>query len=396
MFVGPKGAGESGLSGDNRPMSIRSVLVVGAGIAGSTLAYWLARHGIGSTVVERSGGQRSSGSPVDVRGVALAVVGQMNLLAPLREAATLVTNLAVVDGRGRRIGWIPTQAGDGGLEIPRSALVAILAGAAHGHAEFLYDDTVMALREDGHGVDVTFERAGPRRFDLVVGADGLHSRVRRLTFGPESQFTTHLGMYIATTTLDGVAADRRTVFMHNAPGRAVAVHPTTGHEGAAFIFRHPQLSDERDTHRQKQLLIEAYTGMGWRVPELLERICDSQDLYFDAVSRVRLETWSRGRTTLVGDAASCVSLFGEGSSMAITGAATLVQALVAQPHAPADALARYERAHRKRLVPHQRGAAVAGHLLVPATRTGITVRNTAVRTWPVIDAARRASRPLVP
>jgi 2-polyprenyl-6-methoxyphenol hydroxylase-like FAD-dependent oxidoreductase len=370
------------------------VLVVGAGIAGSTLAYWLARHGIGTTVVERSEGQRSSGSPVDLRGPALAVVEQMNLLAPLREAATLATNLAIVDGRGRRIGWIPTQASDDGLEIPRSDLAAILAGAVRGHAEFLYDDTVVTLRDNGHGVDVTFERAAPRRFDLVVGADGLHSRVRRLTFGPESQFTTHLGMYIATTTLDGVPADRHTVFMHNAPGRAVAVHPTTGREGAAFIFRHPHLPglNERDTAHHKQLVAEAYAGMEWRVPELLERVRDSEDLYFDSVSRVRLDTWSRGRTTLVGDAASCVSLLGEGSSMAIAGAVTLVQALVAQPNAPAEALGRYERAHRKRLLRRQRGVAVTSHLLVPATRTGITIRNTAFRVWPAIDAARRGSR----
>jgi len=167
-------------------MRIRRVLVVGAGIAGSTLAYWLARHGIETTVVERSTGQCSSGSPVDVRGPALAVVEQMNLLAPLREASTLATNLAVVNGRGRRIGWIPTQTSADGLEIPRSDLAAILAGAVSGNAEFLYDDTVAALDDDGHGVDVTFERAAGRRFDLVVGADGLHSRVRRLMFGPES------------------------------------------------------------------------------------------------------------------------------------------------------------------------------------------------------------------
>ena len=373
------------------------MLVVGAGIAGSTLAYWSARNGIETTVVERSAAQRSSGSPVDVRGTALAVVEQMNLLAPLRAAATLATRLAVVDSRGRRIGWIPTQASDDGLEIPRGDLAAILAGAARGHAEMVYDDTVVALRDDGHGVDVSFERAAPRRFDLVVGADGLHSRVRRLTFGPESQFTTHLGMYIATTSLDRVTAERRTVFVHNAPGRAVAVHPTTGREGAAFIFRHPQLPDldERDTQRHKQLVHEIYAGMGWRVPELLERLRDSEDLYFDSVSRVRLDTWSRGRTTLVGDAASCVSLLGEGSSMAIAGAATLVHALLAQPSTPAQALRRYERAHRKRLSRRQRGVAVTSHLLVPATRTGITVRDTGFRLWPAIDAARRGSRRVV-
>lgn len=364
-------------------MGVRHVLVVGAGIAGSTLAYWLARHGIATTVVERSAGQRSSGSPVDVRGPALAVVEQMDLLAPLREAATAVTTLTVVDGRGRRIGGIPTQTGDG-LEVPRSDLATILAGAARAEVEFRYDDTVVALHDDGHGVDVTFERAAPRRFDLVVGADGLHSRVRRLAFGPEPRFVTHLGLYVATVMLDALASDRRTVVLHNAPGRAVAVHPTTGREGVAFIFRHPQRPGLDAGERRKQLVAEAYDGMGWRVPDLLERVHACDDLYFDSVSRVRLDAWSRGRTVLVGDAASCVSLFGEGSSMAIAGAVTLVQALVAQPGAPDEALARYERVHRKRATRRQRGVAPTSHLLVPATRTGLAVRNAVIGAYSAV------------
>jgi 2-polyprenyl-6-methoxyphenol hydroxylase-like FAD-dependent oxidoreductase len=382
-------------------VSIRSVLVVGAGIAGSTLGYWLARYGITATVVERADGQRSSGNPVDVRGLALAVVKEMNLLPALRAAATRANNLTVVDGRrstvdgrGDSIGWIPTQSNADALEIPRSDLAAHLAGAGNGDVEFLYHDTVVALRDDGRGVDVTFERAAPRRFDLVVGADGLHSRVRRLTFGHEQRFVTHLGLYLATIALDGVTADPHTVLIHNTPGRAVAVHPGTGREGAAFIFRHPPLAhiSEWDTQRHKELLTTAYAGMGWRVPELLQRVRDSDDLYFDSVSRVRLDRWSRGRTVLVGDAASCVSLFGEGSSMAIVGAATRAQALLAQPNDPAAALRRYERIHRKRLLRRHRGVAITSHLLVPATRPGTTVRNTAFRLWPTTAAARDATR----
>jgi 2-polyprenyl-6-methoxyphenol hydroxylase-like FAD-dependent oxidoreductase len=110
--------------------------------------------------------------------------------------------------------------------------------------------------------------------------------------------------------------------------------------------------------------------MGWRVPELLEQVRDSGDLYFDSVSRVRLDTWSHGRIVLVSDAADCISLLGEGSSMAITGAATLAQALVTEPADPRTALGRYEHSHRKRLLRHQRGVAITSHLLVPATRPG--------------------------
>lgn len=378
---------------DHVLVSVRNVLVVGAGIAGSTLAYWLARYGIETTVVERAAGQRSSGSPVDVRGPALPVVEQMNLLEPLRESATLARSLTVVDSSGGRIGWIPSQASADAVEIPRSTLAGILNRAASAHAEVIYDDSVLTLHDDGQGVDVTFERSALRRFDLVVGADGLHSRVRRLTFGPESQFLTHLGLYIATTPLQQASANR-TVLMHNAPGRAVAVHPTAGREIAAFIFRGPAQSNLRgqSMDQNKQTVVDAYSGMGWRVPELLNRVRDSEDLYFDSVSRVRLDSWTRGRIVLVGDAASCVSLLGEGSSMAIAGAATLAHELGTHADEPDAALRRYEHTHRKRVVRCQRGVAIAARLLVPATRAGTTVRNIPFRLWPVLASVRRTER----
>lgn len=327
---------------------------------------------------------------MDVRGPALPVVEQMNVLASLREAATLARSLTVVDSSGRRIGWIPSQASADAVEIPRSALAGILNRVASAHAGVIYDDSVLTLHDDGQGVDVTFERSAPRRFDLVVGADGLHSRVRRLTFGPESQFLTHLGLYIATTSLQGASADR-TVLMHNAPGRAVAVHPAVGHEIAAFIFRGPPRSNIHDMGmgQNKQLVVDAYSRLGWRVPELLDRVRDSEDLYFDSVSRVRLDSWARGRIVLVGDAASCVSLLGEGSSMAIAGAATLAHELGAQVDEPATALRRYEHAHRKRVARRQRGVAIASRLLVPATRAGTAVRNIPFQLWPVLASVRR-------
>lgn len=374
-------------------VSIRSVLIVGAGIAGSTLAYWLARQGIETVVVEKAAGQRSSGSPVDVRGPALPVIERMNLLASVKEAATLANSLTVVDNNGRRIGWIPTQASTDAVEIPRSDLAAILSRAASTYADVRYDESVVSLNDDGHGVDVTFERAAPRRFDLVVGADGLHSRVRRLAFGPESQFRAHLGLYIATMPLDATTADR-TVLMHNAPGRSVAIHPATGREIAAFIFRHPARSTSRaqDMNQDKQLVLAIYSGMEWRVPELLDRVANSEDFYFDSVSRVRLDSWTRGRTVLVGDATTCVSLLGEGSSMAIAGAANLAHELGNQPREPATALNRYEHNHRKRLAKGQHGLAIASRLLVPATRAGITARNIPFRLWPLITTARRHRR----
>lgn len=361
-------------------MHAANVLISGAGVAGATLAYWLARHGLRPTIVERSAGQRSSGNPVDVRGPALPVVEAMGVLPALREAATNATRMAVLDAAGRQVAVLPLSDGGGDeVEVPRADLAGVLHGAARDEAEILYDDTITALDQDEHGIDVTFERSAPRRFDLVIGADGLHSAVRRITFGPEQEFARPIGLYVATTTLTEPADDPRTVLIQNAPGRMASVHPGRGRAISAFIFRGRGAPfDAREPERQKAFVAQAYAGLGWRVPELIGRFEAADDVFFDAVSVVDLPSWSRGRITLLGDAASCVSLLGDGSSLAIAGASTLAGALAATDDHGA-AFAAYERSHRPLVSAKQRGVGRSAAVLVPKTRTGLAVRNLIAR-----------------
>ncbi|MGQ0839533.1 MAG: FAD-dependent monooxygenase [Actinokineospora sp.] len=369
-----------------------TVLICGAGIAGPTLAYWLARHGFHPTVVERAQGLRSSGNPVDVRGAAAQVASRMGILPRLRDAATHATGFAFVTASGRRIGPLRLGRPRGDeVEVPRDDLAAILSDAARDNAEFLFGDSITALRQDTGGVDVTFQRAAPRRFDLVVGADGLHSTVRTLVFGPETGFVHHLGLYIATLPLGRPAADPTTILMYNAPGRSLTVHPGRGNAGAAFIFRGPSLPelDHRDVEAHKRIILDAYAGDRWQppvLPELLDRLRAADDLYFDSISQVQVPAWSRGRVTLLGDAASCVSLFGDGSSLAMIGATTLAETLAATPHDHAAAFHTYETRHRKASNPRQRGHVLAAALLVPATHTGLTARNLTTRLLPRVPA----------
>ncbi|GAA4602612.1 2-polyprenyl-6-methoxyphenol hydroxylase-like FAD-dependent oxidoreductase [Actinoplanes octamycinicus] len=359
----------------------RTALISGAGIAGTTAAYWLARHGWETTIVERSGDLRSSGNPVDVRGPALPVTEQMGVLPGLRAVATHAKGMRILDPTGRPIARLPMGSEDGDVEVMRGDLARVLWSATEDDTELILDDTITGLEQDPEGVDATFERSGPRRFDLVIGADGLHSTVRRIAFGPEREFSDYLGLYVATVQFGGPPANPDEVELLNVPGRLLGLHPARGEAGVAFIFRHPELTgvDRHDSTAQKQVITRAYQGIGWRVPELLDRLQEADDIYFDAVTRVRLASWSRGRIVLLGDAASCVSLFGDGSTMAIAGAHQLASALAASPGDPQAALRRYESNHRKLTAQKQRRVHLAATLLVPAHRLTLATRNSVAR-----------------
>lgn len=368
-------------------MARRSILISGAGVAGVTLGYWLAEAGDDVVIVEKSGSQRSSGNPVDVRGDAAAVVRSMGVWRRVEDASTGVERVSFIARDGRPVATLPTQSprtrGGAGkprnaVEIGRAELVDLLLEAAQGRVRVVQGDAVTAVHEDGSGVDVEFGRIPPQRFDLVVGADGLHSGIRRLVFGAESDFARSFGMFIATVRMPIDLEDPRRVLVRNEPGRSLAVHPAGGVPGCAFIFR-SRAEWDGSLEAGKALVAQLYERDGWIAPQALAALRDSSDVYFDAVTRIVMERWHRGRVVLLGDAASCLSLLGEGSSNAIAGAKTLADALADHPGDHVAAFTAYERAHRRRIAAAARGAAFASHFLVPASAAGITARNTAAR-----------------
>lgn len=357
----------------------RSVLVVGGGIAGSTLATLLGRARHRVTLVERDAGQRSSGSPVDVRGSALPVVDQLAVTEALRTSDTGVNYVEFVDERGRRRARaMMRRSSAADIEISRSALNAILTTAAADVAEIVHGDGPAQLEADTAGVDVAFESGRQSRFDLVVGTDGQHSTIRQLAFGPESQYARPLGLAIATAPVDpALVSAPDVVQICNVPGACMAVHPAGDQPGVAFIFR---TDAERPTERdgQQRELEGRYAGRGWRSAELLAAARDAEDLYFDTVNRVSAPSWSRGRVVLLGDSASSITILGEGCSMAIAGAGSLANALTGTDDVDA-AVAAYEQDHQPRVAAAQRGVGYGASVLVPKTARGIGLRNLLVR-----------------
>ncbi|AKU99866.1 monooxygenase, FAD-binding [Labilithrix luteola] len=336
---------------------------------------------------------------MDVRGPAVEVAERMHVMPRLREVATSVTDLVFLNPRGERVGRVDVgvlrqASGSREVELPRGDLAAALYEASRDSAEFVFGDSIATLNQDAHGVNVTFEHGVSRRFDLVIGADGLHSTVRRLAFGPESDFVEPTGIWVATMPMPGAPTRAHEILMHNMPGRLTSIHPSRGKALVAFIFRDASTVsfDPRDTEQHKRKLLEAYDGDVWRLPELLSYVRETSELYFDSVSRVRMTSWSRGRVALLGDAASCVSLFGEGSSLAMSGAFSLANALADTPDDPIMAFRRYEAEHRRLVMPKQEGVALAAALLVPKTKEGITLRNWATHLWPAAAAAAWAKR----
>ena len=363
----------------------RTVLISGASVAGPALAYWLHRHGFRPVVVERAGAVRGGGYPIDVRGAALDVVDRMGVLPRLREAHVGTRHVTFVDGRGRvrsRVHQDQLTGRPGGhdVEIPRGELTRVLHERTRDDVEHVFDDSITAMKQDADGVHVTFQRGAPRTVDLAVGADGLHSNVRSLAFGPERGFRRDLGYYFIGFTMDdGLGLDREALF-HNTPGRIAGWYAVGGQaRSTAFLaFASPtELPfDPHDVDQQRRLVTTAFADAGWDVPRMLTALRTADDVFFDSVSQIRMPRWSAGRVALVGDSAYAPSfLSGQGTSMALVGAYVLAGELARAEGDHRAAFGAYEWRLRPFVRRNQDLANTGTFVLIPANRTQMWLRD---------------------
>lgn len=360
-----------------------NVLISGASVAGPALAYWLDRYGFRPTVVERAPALRDGGFAVDFRGTAhLTVLARMGILEEVRRQQTGMGEQVVVDETGKRLAALPSEFMSGEVEIHRGDLSRILYDRTRDNVEYVFDDSIASMREAPDGVAVTFERGEPRVFDLVVGADGLHSNVRRLAFGEESRFLRFFGHYIAGWSVPNRLGLDRTGLIYNVPGKGVTLAATRdpGVAGAGFVFASERIDyDRRDVAAQKKLLADRYAGVGWEVPRLIEGLWDAPDLYFDSISQIQLEHFSTGRIVLLGDAGYGATVGGLGTGLAIVAAYVLAGELARADGDHQAAFTRYEERIKDYARGCQKLAGGAGPFLAPATAGKIRRRNLTYR-----------------
>lgn len=307
------------------------VLISGASIAGTTAAYWLHRHGCTPTVIERAPAIREGGYKIDIRGAALDVVSRMDILETVRKHPTEVRTGSIVSADGRKVASMDGDTFGGRVsedaEILRGDLNRILYEAGKDEVEYRFGQSIASIKDGEDGAEVTFEDGTTGTFDLVIGADGAHSNTRSLAFGPEADYLHDMGYYVSIfSTPNHLGLDREELTYVGA-GRTALTYSTAGDAGAKAMFlfaSEPLAFDHRDREQQQRLLAEAYAGEGWEVPKFLEAMADAPDFYFDSLSQVHMDQWSKGRVGLVGDAAYCASpASGQGTSLALVGAYVL-------------------------------------------------------------------------
>ncbi|WP_344615522.1 FAD-dependent monooxygenase [Dactylosporangium salmoneum] len=371
------------------------ILISGASVAGPSLAFWLQRYGHSVTVVEKAPALRGGGYAVDFRGkVHLTTLERMGLRAQLEARATHMGDIALIDGDGAQVSALPSAIFSGDLEVLRGDLAEVLYGATRERVRYRFGDQITGIAQDAHGVDVTFANGEPGRFDLVVGADGVHSGVRRLVLGDDPAHRKPLGVYGGVFTMPGTMGLRRTGIIYSEPNRSVSVmSPHGGDQIVSMTFAEPGLDfDHRDVEQQRRLIAERFAGVGWRTAELLAAMERAEDFWFDETTQIHLDRWSHGRVVLLGDAGFAGGPGGNGTGLAVVGAHVLAGELDAAGGDHAAAFERYERLMRPYVATCQKQADGSPDFLVPSTWKKIAQRNRFFKTVRYVPPARRLFR----
>lgn len=361
------------------------IAINGAGIAGTALAYWLSKQGHEVLLIERAPALRAGGFVVNLWGIGYDALERMGLLPGLLALQHHSDELRMVDRSGRTRGGYPSSvllklAKGRMATLARYDIAATIYGALEGRVETLFGDSITSINDDGARVRVGFEQSAPREFDLVIGADGLHSRVRQLVFGSDDRFEYPMGCHVASFEVAGYRPRNGSTYVaYTAPGRYVARFPLRDDRMLFFVLlRDEHLPGRGPTNavERKAALTGALAGIGWESDGIVAALAQADDVYFDSISQIRMDAWARGRVALIGDAAACPSLIaGEGAGFALAQAYVLAGELHRHGGDTAAALAQYQARLMAAVARKQKLAESLAASFVPATALGVRVRD---------------------
>jgi 2-polyprenyl-6-methoxyphenol hydroxylase-like FAD-dependent oxidoreductase len=380
-----------------RPLSFiminRTVLISGAGVAGPTLAFWLTRAGFRPTLIEHAPALRTSGYVVDFWGLGYDIADRMGIADDIERVGYRMREVRIAGDHGERVAGFGSRVlseltSGRYVTLGRSDLSRLIFEKVRGKTETVFSDQILHLDERDDGVQVQFERSAERRFDLVVGADGLHSNVRRLAFGPQDRFERDLGYRVAAfEVLRYRPRDEEVYVVYCAPGRMLGRFALHG-DRTLFLFVFAadpsSASVTLDLPAQKAALRAQFGAAGWECRRVLNELDRAEDVYFDRVSQIRMDQWSRGRVAVIGDAAFCVSLMaGQGSALAMLAAYVLAGELSASEGRHEQAFNRFEARLRPFIESKQRGAERFAAVFAPRTRWGLFLRNQVIKAFAI-------------
>ena len=367
-------------------MQNKNILISGAGIAGPTLAYWLQKYGFNPTIVEVASKPRMGGYLIDFWGAGLDVAEKMNLMPTLNQEGFQIESITFLDANGDYDGKLNisqvTKALDGRvLSLLRSDLAKEIYEITKNNTEYIFGDSIKEIKQNEKDILVSFEKGQKRRFDLVVGADGFNSNVRNIVFKDQDKYEKYYGYYTAACTIDNYLNKdfSKDLINFSVPGKQLIMYSTSKDKiTLSFTFRHKHrfLYDRHDSQAQKELLWDVYRDQKWEIPNILKRVMESDDFYFDSVSQIVMPSWGKGRVALLGDAAYCPSLLsGQGSALAMAGAYVLAGELKNSGGEHKAAFANYEKAMRKFVTDKQETAKAFASTFVPKSNLSIFLRN---------------------
>lgn len=374
------------------------ILISGAGIAGPALAYWLCDAGFSVTLVEKAPELRTGGYVVDFWGLGYDLAMRMGLRSAIEEIGYHAQEMRIVNDANEKICGFGTRVFDEltdgrYITLARSGLSRVLFERVQDEVTAHFGTEIIALRQTSEGVEAQLSNGAAGLFDLVLGADGLHSRVRDLSFGPAPEFEHRLGYCVAAFETDRYEPrDEGVYVMHCRPGRMLGRFALRNDRSLfLFVFSFPHGEVPQTPEKQKIALGRLYGGDKWETGAILKALVAAEDVYFDSVSQIRMPVWSKGRIALCGDSAFCVSLLaGQGSALAMVAAYVLAGELKRAKGDHVTAFARYEQLLRPYIALKQRGAMRFAGALAPKTAFGLWFRNAVVRSMDVPGIARIA------